>query len=181
MTNSPKRFFSVGSQWLYYKIYTGQKTADRIIFKYLQTQIGELVELGLIEKWFFIRYNDPDFHLRLRFYTNQPQKNIGKIIQHLRGTFDYLMQEDLVWNVVLDTYKREIERYGPNSIDQVESLFFQESTMLLPILEETYDDVQARWLFALFYIDQYLDCFQLNLSEKGELLKIFKNTMKVLI
>jgi thiopeptide-type bacteriocin biosynthesis protein len=62
-----KRDFCIGSEWLYYKLYTGVKTADLILLEKLYSVILELKEKNLIIKWFFIRYKDTDEHLRIRF------------------------------------------------------------------------------------------------------------------
>jgi thiopeptide-type bacteriocin biosynthesis protein len=55
-----KRDFCIGSEWLYYKLYT-VKTADLILLEKLYS-ILELKEKNLIIKWFFIRYKDTDEH-----------------------------------------------------------------------------------------------------------------------
>jgi hypothetical protein len=49
-----KRDFCIGSEWLYYKLYTGVKTADLILLEKLYSVILELKEKNLIIKWFFI-------------------------------------------------------------------------------------------------------------------------------
>lgn len=58
-----------GSVWLYYKLYTGPKLADKILALYILPIINQLYEHRLIDLFFFIRYNDPDFHIRIRFKT----------------------------------------------------------------------------------------------------------------
>ena len=68
-----KRTFSLGSEWLYFKIYCGVKTADFILVDYLKETIEQLLAQQYISKWFFIRYNDPDAHLRLRFKIDNPE------------------------------------------------------------------------------------------------------------
>ncbi len=65
-----QRDFCLGSQWLYYKIYTGVKTADHILVKKLSTIIFSLEKEKKIQKWFFIRYRDPEEHIRLRFLVD---------------------------------------------------------------------------------------------------------------
>lgn len=59
-----------GTEWLYLKIYTGIKTSD-IILKEVITPLIEYFQAdNYISKWFFIRYNDPESHLRIRFMLN---------------------------------------------------------------------------------------------------------------
>ncbi|HBX51207.1 MAG: hypothetical protein A2275_06955 [Bacteroidetes bacterium RIFOXYA12_FULL_35_11] len=64
------RYFIPGSEWLYYKIYCGPKTADTIIENVFLPVSSKLFENSLIKKWFFIRYSDSDLHLRFRILLN---------------------------------------------------------------------------------------------------------------
>ena len=60
--------FILGDEWLYYKIYTGAKTADNILIDVIKPIAQTLFDEQVIDKWFFIRYSDPDFHIRVRFH-----------------------------------------------------------------------------------------------------------------
>ncbi|MBK8924711.1 MAG: lantibiotic dehydratase [Crocinitomicaceae bacterium] len=69
--NELKRTFIPGSEWIYYKIYCGEKTAERILLELVYPLSTEICDtLKLAEKWFFIRYADPDHHIRIRFYAH---------------------------------------------------------------------------------------------------------------
>ena len=74
-----KRNFILGSNWLYFKIYTGYKTADFLLTDIIHPIVQNLQRQNLISHWFFIRYNDPDFHIRIRFYISDTQQ-INKIL-----------------------------------------------------------------------------------------------------
>jgi len=65
------RTFIPGSEWIYFKIYTGTKTADAILKNELYGFVSEMLKNKVIDKWFFIRYNDPDFHIRLRIHLKE--------------------------------------------------------------------------------------------------------------
>ena len=65
------RVFSLGSEWVYFKIYSGYKIADVILLEYLKEKIELLQSENIIKKWFFIRYNDSDSHLRIRFQVDK--------------------------------------------------------------------------------------------------------------
>tara|TARA_R100000789_G_scaffold100433_1_gene110619 strand:- start:1972 stop:2247 length:276 start_codon:yes stop_codon:yes gene_type:complete len=60
------RNFALGSEWLFYKIYVGPKTGDALLTQAVKPLVYKLVSDSLVEKWFFIRYTDPNFHIRLR-------------------------------------------------------------------------------------------------------------------
>lgn len=80
---------------------------------------------------------------------------------------------DIVWNIQLDTYQREIERYGINTISYSEDLFFHESNMVLSFLNLVKDD-EIRWLFSLKAIDNHLINFGYSLPEKLKILERLK-------
>jgi thiopeptide-type bacteriocin biosynthesis protein len=98
--------FCLGSEWLYYKSYTGVRTADYILLEKLNPVISDLEEKRIIQKWFFIRYKDPDDHLRIRFLVINTD-DLHTIIQSLYSIFNKLIEENLVWKIQTDTYRRE--------------------------------------------------------------------------
>ena len=66
---------------------------------------------GLAEEWFFIRYSDPDSHLRLRF-RGVPERLVGQLVPQVCSWAAELMSEELCLRFCIDTYYREVERYG---------------------------------------------------------------------
>ena len=60
------RRFPPGSEWLYAKLYTGIATADDVLLEVIAPLTQEALRRGAADKWFFIRYADPQWHLRLR-------------------------------------------------------------------------------------------------------------------
>lgn len=163
-----KRSFLPGTNWLYYKIYGGWKSLDWIVVNELYTITSYLKKHKYIDKWFFIRYNDPDPHLRVRFYIKNLE-NLSSVIIYLGNRFDVLHENKIISKVQIDTYKQEIERYGGNSlIATAESLFFLDSectVRLLRIITKSKDE-NYRWLAALKIVDSYLSTFSFSLSEK---------------
>jgi len=69
-----------------------------------------------------------------------------------------LIDSDIVHKVQADTYQREIERYGEETIELGEQIFFHDSEAVIDFigLLETDDDERYRWLFALRGIDTML-------------------------
>lgn len=171
-----KRSFIIGSEWVYYKIYTGPKTADLILINFLKPIVDGLLKKGIIKKWFFIRYADPDFHLRVRFKVTT-QEHIGKVISVIHESVKEYFNEDLIWKVLLDTYHREVERYGENTIDDTENLFYYDSEMvtnLLDLIDDDDEGEELRWLFGIRAIDRFLRDFNYSEDEKYFLLEILK-------
>ncbi|SFO73298.1 thiopeptide-type bacteriocin biosynthesis domain-containing protein [Chitinophaga sp. YR627] len=166
-----QRDFTPGSDWLYYKLYCGVKSADKILLNALRPLGAELVDAGLTDKWFFVRFNDPDFHLRVRFHLTDVSK-IGEVTAKIHASLQPFTAAGYIWKVQLDTYSREITRYGANAIEQAETLFYHDSVAFTDLLHNTWGDQreEIRWLWSLRAVDELLDCFMFSLHEKHALL-----------
>ncbi|WP_378180753.1 thiopeptide-type bacteriocin biosynthesis protein [Aquimarina sp. SS2-1] len=175
MVDDVQRSFIVGSEWLYYKIYTGPKTSDLVLTEIIRPATIYLLEKGVIDKWFFIRYSDPKHHIRVRFHYQEPQ-NVAGIINTLYSSLQEFSKEDLIWKIQLDTYQREIERYGIKTMDQAEQLFFLDSKMIVDFLDMIDGDEgeELRWLFGARAIDQLLRDFGYDEDEKLSLMDRLK-------
>ncbi len=172
-----QRTFIIGDKWLYLKLYTGLKTADTLITALIGSLSSNFIDDNLAEKWFFLRYNDPQFHLRWRISITDPEK-IGTIITRVNKAIVPYLDNDMIYKVQLDTYKREIERYGSNSIGIMEQLFWHNSMLVCNYLSQTKDseDEKNRWLFSMRAIDSFLNLFNYELDQKLRLLTIMANS-----
>jgi thiopeptide-type bacteriocin biosynthesis protein len=166
-----RRKFPPGSDCLYIKIYGGEKTLEKILIDALYPFIIKSMEKNCIEKFFFIRYADPDRHLRLRFFTGNSaiqsdfQKQIMEILE------PYLSSEQ-IYKIMIDTYVRELERYSEELIIESESIFFNDSLCTLKLnslLMEVEEPQKYRLMLAMRDIDSLLNDFNLELTEKMNL------------
>lgn len=176
MNNKPiQRNFILGDSWLFYKIYTGPKTSDAILTEVIRPIAVQLLEEKVIDQWFFIRYGDPKHHLRVRFHYDKPG-NIAVIVNRLLPYFRYYSEKDLIWKIEADTYKRELERYGSNTMELGETLFFHDSEMITDFLDmiEGDEGEALRWLFSLRAMDALLESFQYAEEEKLALMESLK-------
>ena len=169
-----KRNFTPGTEWLYLKIYTGIKTSDLILEEIVQPLAEYFDENNYISKWFFIRYNDPKPHLRLRFHLYNI-KFYSKVLSKINDSLVEFLQSGEISNVVTDTYRREIERYGRRTIENAEVLFWKNSEFTLQCL--SYDD-EEKIIFSLFYIDQTLDQLKFSVLEKINWVTNFNRAFK---
>ena len=159
-----QRSFLPGSSWVYFKIYCGSTTANIILLQVLYPLIAQWLETSTIKSWFFIRYTDPDNHLRLRLWV--PEKtNISTVLTAVEQNLAPYLEQDLIWKVQLDTYHRELERYGNSTMEVSETLFFQDSQTIVHALD-LMEDSTLKLLFALRNIDQLLADFGCNTKEK---------------
>jgi thiopeptide-type bacteriocin biosynthesis protein len=168
--------FLPGSEWVYYKLYTGIKTADKILLEFVKPLTDAFAARGWIDKWFFIRFNDPDFHIRLRFHLSDIS-HMGAVTAALHTTLEPLLDDRLVWKVQLDTYNREMDRYGTNTIELAEAFFHQSSLSVIAMLGRTNGDERetSRWLWALGEVNNLLRCFGFSEAEKLALVTRFRD------
>ncbi len=166
-----ERNFYIGSEWLYFKIYCGIKTADKILTETIRPLTDHLLEENIIDKWFFIRYNDEGgAHLRVRFHGKADfYKNV---IQLFYEEMQSYITKKLVRNIQIDTYNRELSRYGWQNIIATENLFFYDSEAIVNILSLLDDETgdKLRWQIAMKGMDCMLNDFGLSMEKKRDLL-----------
>ena len=167
------RTFVPGSEWLYAKLYTGHATSDQI----LTEVIGPLVAGGpggrAAPPWFFIRYSDPHWHLRFRVHGD-PAWLYGELLPRLTAQARAMLDDGRLWKLQLDTYEREIERYGgPIGIVLAEQLFAADSACVVDILGMLAGDagIDARWRLALRGIDQLFDDLAFDLAARLSIMR----------
>ncbi len=168
--NYPSGLF-LGSSWLYYKIYTDTTIADQILSNQIDHCTQYLLQKGWIDQWFFIRFNDPEDHLRFRVKINQQEK-IGDVINYLHQVFKPLVASGTIHKIQTDTYKPEILRYGETTMALSEQWFMHDSQATVKMLQLVGDDIQGtlRWLYTLRAIDELLNQFSYSLKAKKQLL-----------
>ena len=130
---SNNRILELGHDgWIYMKIYgLGTRTNEL-----LKKSISELLNKINVEKWFFIRYADPEEHIRLRLKFTNPSEaflNLRKIIEWEKEQ----KAQGLFKKSIFDTYRREINRYGGmNLIPLAESVFCKDSAWVISALNQ---------------------------------------------
>lgn len=163
-----RRTFMPGSEWLYFKIYTGFKSADNILVHYLLPLMINFKNNNVIDDYFFIRYTDPKFHIRLRMHISDTL-NYGVVFQDLERIFTPCINNGLIWNIQCDTYKRELERYGELYMNEIERLFCIDSESiikLIQLIKESGTPDEDRWKLSLLLLDDMLSVFGYDLNEK---------------
>lgn len=160
------RDFYIGSEWIYYKIYLGSNTANSFLIA-LNQAMQPLMEQDCIATFFFIRYADPDFHLRIRFKVKN-RAYLAHVIALMHEVITPFYQSHAVYKVQTDTYAREVERYGVKTMEYAEDLFHVDSKIILDQLSENegINDVDV-WFKVLKMVDAYLAAFRFSLEQKA--------------
>ncbi|MCD7938417.1 MAG: thiopeptide-type bacteriocin biosynthesis protein [Tannerellaceae bacterium] len=169
---SVQQTYIPGSEWLYIKLYTGHKTADKILSKEIAAVLREFRKRDIVEKWFFIRYSDPGFHLRIRFHLKKKEYT-GEALSLLYSKLNRLVEERSIWKIQVDTYDRELERYGHTLIQEAEAFFYADSTCILSLIRkpDVLQNEEYRWMISLKLIDALFDDYGIDLLQRSRLME----------
>lgn len=176
--HSVRRSYPPGSEWLYLKLYGGVGTADRVLRTVIRPLVNDALAAGVAERWFFLRYSDPDWHLRVRLH-GRPQPLYAWMMKRLSGG-DASAQGQIA-RLALDTYEREIERYGgPAGIELAETVFHADSEAVLAMLESFEGDTAAedRWQLALYGADRMLADMKFDLPTKRGIVRTLRESFE---
>lgn len=123
-----------GSDWIYLKFYVPQYHHDRFITTTLRDIAAELRGAGKVDRWFYIRYADPEFHIRARFHVSRPGTELA-VLGELIAIAEALVASRAVNDAELAPYDRELERYGgAGGIASFERLFHADSELACQLL-----------------------------------------------
>ena len=162
--------FAPGGEWLYAKIYTGPAAADRIISGPLLSVLENAATLGC-RSGFFIRYRDPDHHIRLRI-NGAPAILWGAILNQLTSAVAPLMADQSVSRFTFDTYLPELDRYGGKAgMAEAEALFTADSFLIAGALGSGRlsgrGDVDERWKLAVSAVSALCEVFDAAVPGSG--------------
>ncbi len=130
------RLHPPGSEWLFVKLYCPRNLENDVVPESMLTFAENVVAAGLADSWFFIRYSDPDPHIRLRFH-GPPQRLSGQLFAGVCAWAGGLMAEGLCLKFAFDTYDQEIERFGGAAgMAAAEGLFSADSRGSAGLLHE---------------------------------------------
>lgn len=170
-----KRNYFPCDEWVYFKVYCGLKTYNQVLPEILQPLIARLQEESLIQKWFFLPFNDPEFHLRFRFLTTT--ELAPKVIQTVMEAFNNSTFAQAISKVQLDTYQQELERYGAATMPVAESCFSLDSDFILGIHEPILQKYKYYLpLLVTKQVDALLTAFNLAWEAKYALIETIKNS-----
>ncbi|WP_460401665.1 lantibiotic dehydratase [Actinophytocola sediminis] len=115
-------------EWLYLKLYGHPDRHDAILTGHLprlvRTGYGPL-------RWWFLRYQDPEPHLRLRFRLTDTTDSVETARQVATWTAG-LRERGLIGHAQLDTYYPEVGRFGPGpAMTAAETVFAADSEAVL--------------------------------------------------
>jgi thiopeptide-type bacteriocin biosynthesis protein len=154
--------------------------ADDVLRTAIGPVIAEAEAAGALRGWFFLRYDDPGFHLRLRLH-GAPDALLGAVLPALRAATAGAFAAGRITRLALDTYEREVDRYGgADGIELAEQVFHADSAAALAWIADpaVAADAPARWQLTLRGIDQLLDDLGLSLADKHRLAATLRDDLQ---
>jgi lantibiotic biosynthesis protein len=127
-----ERRFLPGQEWLYLKLYLPEGLHPLLLAGPWSTFVQRY--RSLFDGWFFVRYQDPQDHIRLRILARNAQQR-QHLLETLLAWCHEIQQDGLLTQSVFDTYERETERYGgPEAITTIERVFCANSEAVCALL-----------------------------------------------
>ena len=160
--------FSPGSEWLYLKLYCGTATADALLRDVVAPFVRAARADGVVDRWFFVRYGDPDWHLRVRVHGDPAR--LPSLLSEIDRAVRPVLANGLLARLALDTYEPEVDRYGGReALPLVEAIFEADSDSALGVIGLTAGDagMDARWRITLRGSDALLDDFCIEPAQRS--------------
>jgi len=170
-----KRSFLPGEEWLYIKLYAHYSLTDEILLSFIMPVVKKHKKDNPDFKWFFIRYLDPGFHLRLRFFTGE--KPSHELLSDLMRKLQPWTRAGKVSDVVLDSYQRELEKYSVSLIAEAESFFYRDTEFILAVFSANELNTNFKLAFAVNSSLQIIRGFIADKKERSEFLNEALNNL----
>ncbi|WP_168188655.1 lantibiotic dehydratase [Thermoflavimicrobium daqui] len=133
--DSDQRVFFPFSRWMYLKMYIQPELENEVLISYIYQFANKLVALNLAKKFFFIRYKDNKQHIRLRFDLAM-DIDFNHLLKETIRFSEELKRLKIMGAWSIDSYERELERYGGmQCIEQAEEFFYDDSLATIEILK----------------------------------------------
>jgi thiopeptide-type bacteriocin biosynthesis protein len=161
-----QRVRPLGTDWLFAKLYHAPTFEQDLLVDHLRPFCREAGSA-----WFFMRYADPDPHIRVR-WTGDPDALAGTLAPAVLRWANVLVRKGICSRVSLDTYDREVERYGgPDGIELAEELFIADSSAVLDLLQLADQKIIEldSPLLAVYTVDDLVHGLGLTTEEQDEL------------
>lgn len=131
----------------------------------------------VVQKWFYIRYEDPEFHLRIRIKflkEDQAMKFYHDLLKLKLENRDFRLN---VFDLALSSYQREVIRYP--RIELAEELFNIDSNFTLAVIKRGNIFTERDMLVLIVHsIKSYFSIFSLEKSKCVNCLEVRRQDLK---
>lgn len=123
---APTRIHLPGEDWLFAKWYAEPSAHEALLAEHLPAVLAEIEDE--VDRWFFLRYQDPEPHLRLRFHGDPGVLN-GRVLPAISRVSRALVESGALRTMTLDTYRPESDRYGGEALQEAAERFFRTDSL----------------------------------------------------
>jgi thiopeptide-type bacteriocin biosynthesis protein len=158
---------------VFLKSYGGFASLDHVLVE-VARYCRDSVDTGLGRRWFFIRYTDPDTHLRVRI-QGDGSTSAQVLMSELSRIVARAVGRNQIWRFAFDTYQREVERYGGlEGIELSEQLFWADSDAVAEVVASVGTDLDTtqRLHIALLGVHALLEDFGVDLAARRDRLRL---------
>lgn len=121
-------------KWLYLKIYMKKSRQDEFIVNEINNLVYLESKQAMLD-YFYVRYEDPKPHLRLRIRGNS--LDLTSLYFEKLTYLKDLIKQGVISDFSIETYDQEIERYGGQELFQhIQGLFIKDSKLSISLLEK---------------------------------------------
>ncbi|MFO0725918.1 MAG: lantibiotic dehydratase [Myxococcota bacterium] len=124
-----------GGDLLSAKIFAGRSDLDGILLEVIAPLMRAAERSGLSRRWFFVRADDGGPQLRVRVAGDR--RLWSELLPALHDALLPSLSMGRIQRLEIDTYQREVERYGgPRGMDLAEEIFHRDSALAVEQLRQ---------------------------------------------
>lgn len=155
--------YSPFDKWISLKLYMEKSMNNNVIREQVYELHNNLIKKQCIDNFFFIRYEDPCQHIRLRIKFKPKYKRI--LIEEIDNFIMNLKKDNIINNCVIDTYVQEYSRYGGHSnIELAEKLFMYDSLTTINILRQKKQKMIKMDIKNIYILSSFRILLDMNIS-----------------
>ncbi|MBB6500143.1 lantibiotic dehydratase [Pedobacter cryoconitis] len=156
--------FLPGTEWLYFEIYCHASKCNSILQLINRQFISP--SRKQLKNWFFIRYNDPSYHIRLRLQLRKITDG-QELTTSLSDLLAPYIRTGIIADLQVKIYRQETERYGLKRITLAEKNFGIDSDYVLSVITKP---VKANdlYILSMMLMENVLHGMELTLQEQAK-------------
>ncbi|MGN6638559.1 MAG: thiopeptide-type bacteriocin biosynthesis protein [Mucilaginibacter sp.] len=162
---SSRRLHLPGDNWIYFHLYCHYAEADNLLINFIYPFLKK--HRKNIQCWFFVRYSDPNPHLRLRI-----RLKIAEAGYTTTAELSSILRSSILNGIIHDFQQRmytpETKRYGEN-MDLTERYFEADSELTIELISKKYS-INERYLLSMELLESLLANEKFNFKEKQQFL-----------
>ncbi len=168
---APEQRYLPGSDHLSVKLYTGYAGADRLLIELVAPLFEKWRATGQVSHAYFVRFGDPDWHLRVRM-LGAPAVLLHQVYPELLAEVAARAEVRQLWRAEQDTFTPERQRYGgTEGFACAEKLFGFDAQAVCATLASVPGEagLDSRWRLALVSADRIFEDLGLSQHERIEI------------